>query len=94
MTTEALKPYRDEIDRLDDQIIDLLARRMDIVRQVAGIKSRENLALIQSDRVTEVRERCAARGVPLGLNPGFVRRLWGLIIDEAHEMEQDIISRT
>ncbi len=94
MTSEVLKPFRDEIDQIDDQIVDLLARRMDIVRQVGGLKKRDNITLVQSDRVCEVRERCAGRGVSGGLNPGFIRRLWGLIIDEAHELEQDIISRT
>lgn len=94
MPNEALKPFRDRIDQIDDQMIDLLARRMDIVRQVGAIKKRDHMPLVQTDRVCEVRERCAARGMAGGLNPGFVRRLWGTIIDEAHELEQDIISRT
>lgn len=89
---ESLKPLRNRIDALDDQIIDLLAERMDIVRQVGGIKAREGLDLIQSDRVVEVRERCAERGAKKGLNPGMVRNMYTLIIDEAHQMEQSIIS--
>lgn len=94
MPNETLKPFRDLIDLIDDQMVDLLAQRMDIVRQVGAIKKRENMNLVQTDRVCEVRERCAARGIAGGLNPGFVRRLWETIIDEAHELEQDIISRT
>ncbi len=90
---EILKPLRDEIDALDDQIIDLLAKRMDIVRQVGQIKSSLNIDVVQQDRVVEVRERCARRGALKGLNPGMVRNIYTLIIDEAHENEQAIAAQ-
>lgn len=89
---ETLGPLRAKIDAIDDQIIDLLAQRTDLVREVGAIKGRYHLDLIQSDRVVEVRERCAERGAKMGLNPGMVRNMYTLIIDEAHQMEQSIIS--
>ena len=91
---EDLKPYRARIDALDDQIIDLLAERMDIVREVGTIKAQKNIATVQHDRVVEVRERNAERGAKKGLNPGMVRRIYTAIIDEAHEIEQALSSRT
>jgi len=91
---ESLKPFRARIDALDDKIIDLLAERMDIVREVGNVKARENIATVQSDRVVEVRERCAQRGAKLGLNPGMVRKIYGIIIDEAHEIEQVLSSKS
>lgn len=87
---EVLKSHRDQIDVLDDQIIDLLAQRMDIVREIGLIKAKQNIAAIQHDRVVEVRERCAQRGALKGLNPGMVRKVYGIIFDEAHEIEQAI----
>ncbi|PZQ45353.1 MAG: chorismate mutase [Micavibrio aeruginosavorus] len=89
---EPLKPLRAKIDALDDQIIDLLAERMDVVREVGATKARENITLIQSDRVNEVRERCAERGAKKGVNPELIRKIYTAIIDEAHQMEQLIIS--
>ena len=91
---EVLKPYRDRIDVLDNKIIDLLAERMDIVREVGATKAREKIDLIQWGRVDEVRERCAARGEVKKLNPDMVRKIYTLIIDEAHQLEQDIISKS
>lgn len=91
---EALKVQRARIDALDDKIVDLLAERMDIVREVGLIKAKNNITLIQSDRVNEVRERCAERGAKQGLNPELVRRIYSEIIDEAHQMEQLIISKS
>lgn len=91
---EALKPFRARIDALDDKIVDLLAERMDIVREVGVVKARENIQTVQHDRVVEVRERCAERGAKLGLNPGMVRKIYTAIIDEAHEIEQTISAKS
>ena len=91
---EALKEQRARIDALDDKIVDLLAERMDIVREVGAIKAKNSITLIQTDRVNEVRERCAERGAKKGLNPELIRRIYNEIIDEAHQMEQLIISKS
>lgn len=90
---EALKQQRARIDALDDKIIDLLAERMDIVREVGAIKAKNNIATVQEDRVNEVRERNAQRGATKGLNPGMIRKIYTAIIDEAHEIEQGLSSR-
>lgn len=87
---EVLKPYRARIDALDDQIIDLLAQRMNVVREVGHIKARDGIAPVQAERMVEVRERCALRGAEKGLNPGMVRKIYNIIFDEAHEIEQTI----
>lgn len=89
-----LKEQRARIDALDDRIVDLLAERMDVVREVGMIKAKNKIDLIQSDRVNEVRERCAVRGANKGLNPEMIRRIYTEIIDEAHQMEQLIISKS
>ncbi len=89
---EALKDQRARIDALDDKIVDLLAERMDIVREVGVIKARNKIALMQTDRINEVRERNAQRAAKKGLNPELVRRIYNDIMDEAHQMEQLIIS--
>ncbi len=91
---ETLKPYRARIDELDDRIIDLLAERMDIVREVGMVKARDHINTVQPDRVVEVRERNAERALKKGLNPNLVRKIYTLIIDEAHEVEQGIAARS
>ncbi len=90
---EILKPHRARIDALDDQIIDLLAQRMDIVREVGGIKAREHIAPVQAGRVEQVCNRCAEMGAQKGLNPDMVRKIYMAIIDEAHDMERAIANK-
>jgi 4-amino-4-deoxychorismate mutase len=87
---EILKPYRRQIDDLDDRIVDLLAQRMEIIREVGALKFRENIDAVLKDRVDEVRERAVARGCEKGLDPDLVRRLYSILIDYSCNLEDEI----
>jgi chorismate mutase len=88
---EILKPYRKRIDDLDDRIIDLLAERIDVIREVAALKTELGIPAVLQDRVDEVRERCIARGVEKGLDADFVRDLYVRIISYSCDLEDSLI---
>lgn len=90
---QVLKHHRESIDRLDDQIVRLLAERYGIVRQVAAIKAEHGIPSVLEDRVQEVIERNAATAAVSGLDPELVRRLYRVIIDEACAMEDRLCGR-
>lgn len=87
---EILKPYRLKIDSLDDQIVDLLVAREDIIREVANLKAEENIPAVLQDRVDEVRERCIARATEKGADPDLIRELYTRIIDFSCNLEEEI----
>ncbi len=91
---EILKPYRAAIDALDDQIVDLLARRVEIIRAVGDLKAVHNIPVVLEDRVEAVRERCAQRGAEKGLDPDMVRQLYTTLITHCCDIERDIIQNT
>lgn len=88
---ELLKPYREKIDTLDDAIVDLLAERMNVVREVAALKAEHGIPAILEDRIEAVRERCARHGAEKGLDEEFIRRLYTLLITHACDIEEEII---
>ncbi len=88
---EILKPYRDRIDALDDQIVDLLAERIGIIREVGALKAAQNIPPVLQDRVDEVRERCAARAAEKGLDADMVRGLYDRLIRHCCDLEAEII---
>ena len=55
-----LRPFRGQIDALDDKIMALLAKRFAIVRRVGELKAAHNFPSYISDRVVEVLEHVAA----------------------------------
>lgn len=85
-----LKPFRHQIDGLDDRIMKLLKKRFAVVRKVARIKAENDLPSYISDRVVQVRERNAATAKKYGIDPDFVRMLYSLIIYQSCA-EEDII---
>ncbi len=82
---------RAELDRIDPQLIELLGRRFEIARLVAGVKATNDIPVMQHDRVRVVKERNARLGSEAGLDPAFVERLFGLIIDEMCRVEDAIV---
>ncbi len=87
-----MKPYRDRIDALDDRIVDLLAERAGIIREVARVKFREGIPAVLQDRVDAVRERAAARAAAQGLDPDVVRKIYAELIDFSCGLEEDIMT--
>lgn len=85
-----LEEYRDQIDALDEKLIDLLARRFDIVSAVGHLKSQENLSVVQPERAQAVIDRAASLARVKGLDPDFVRKIYEDLIDHAHKLENSI----
>lgn len=90
-STGALQGYRDEIDELDDALLNALARRLEVCRNVARFKLREGLPMMQPERIDVVLERCAALGSARQIDPDFTKKLYRLIIDETCSIENAII---
>ncbi|MCX7633654.1 MAG: chorismate mutase, partial [Turneriella sp.] len=61
-----MKDLREQIDRIDAEIVRLIGQRAEIAREIAAQKSRENLPLYQPDREQQVYEKIAR------LNPGIL----------------------
>lgn len=89
MSDKELSDFRLEIDDLDDQLVALLARRMDIVRHVAVYKHHNNIPAVLPERIEEVCKNVIEAGEMLGLNKTYVKDIWTRIIDEACAYEQE-----
>src|SRR5262245_45403683 len=83
-----LKPYRRKIDQLDDRILALLGQRFGVVKKVAAIKIKHDIPNYIGDRVEEVRNRAVAGGMKYGIDPGFMRTLYTMIIYQSCAVEE------
>lgn len=88
---DVLTAFRKELNSLDEEIVRLLGRRYEICRAVAHHKREHGIPMMQPGRVNEVKERCARMAGDHNVDPDFARRLFGMIIDEACRMEDEII---
>jgi chorismate mutase-like protein len=88
---DKLSEFRRRVNSLDENLLDLLGERFDICREVARYKRAERIPMMQSARVQEVKERCAQLSIKRRLDPGFVQKLYTLIIEESCRTEDEII---
>ena len=89
---QILQNHRARIDTIDDKIVDLLAEREAIIREVADIKAAHGIPAVLPDRVEEVRERAAARAAEHGIDAEFVRTLYQQLIDFSCDLEERLIA--
>lgn len=82
---------RGEIDKIDEQIVLLLAIRMDIVNEVAEIKKGSDIPVIIPERIEEVVVRAREKAGEYGVSPDLVEDTFRKIINHACEQESEII---
>ena len=58
---EELKVLRDKIDKIDNDIVDLYARRMELAKQIGIIKGDENKGVVDSGREKEIINRVTSK---------------------------------
>jgi chorismate mutase-like protein len=75
-----LKPHREQIDKIDRQILKLLGERFGVVRKVAKIKIKHDIPAFIGDRVDEVRNNAVRNGVKYGIDADFIKTLYTTII--------------
>lgn len=89
---QTLKEYRANIDELDEKLVKLLAARFDVCRLVAKYKDQYGIPMMQTDRIREIQERCERLGQTYGVDPGFLQRLFDLVVSESCRLEDEIMS--
>ncbi len=78
-----LQDLRDRIDELDESLIEVIAKRMEIARNIGTYKNENNIAILQPERFREILNTRSAKGRENKLSSEFVITLFGLIHKES-----------
>lgn len=89
---ENINTLRQEIDKIDRQILDLLAMRMDNARKIAFHKMKNNIAILQPTRWEEIIKSRVKEGVEKKLAEDFVTRLYQFIHEESIRQQEQVVS--
>lgn len=87
-----LGQFRDQLDSIDAQFIELLAQRMNVVSEIGDYKSEQNLNILQLKRWEKVREQGTELGKSLGLSEKFLTQLLRMIHKEAILIQNDVMN--
>ena len=86
-----LAGWRSEIDDIDEELLHLLARRMEVSAQIGEYKKRNNVAVVQMDRWKKILEDHIATGNDMGLSPQLINEVFEAIHQASIERQSRIM---
>lgn len=92
-TTEGISQLRSQIDDLDNQLMDLLAKRMRVCREIGQYKKEHNMTVLQTGRYNEILDKRGAQGSLCGMAPEFVKQVFEQIHEESVRQQIEIINK-
>ncbi len=82
---------REEIDKIDDGIVRLLAKRMKVAEEIGEYKQRNDVTVLQPSRINEIIQTRIAQGQKLNLSKEFIINLYELIHEEAVRHQEEML---
>lgn len=87
-----LTKLRDQIDQLDDNLIDILEKRMNISETIGKYKKENNITIFQSGRWKEILEKRITDGERKGLSTEFITRVFKAIHQESINRQNRVMN--
>ena len=92
-TTESLNELRKQIDECDNDLIQLLAKRMRVCREIGTYKKEHGVNILQTGRYNEILDKRGAQGVLCGMDQDFIKKVFEAIHEESVRQQMEIINR-
>ena len=92
-TTENLNELRSQIDECDNNIIEILAKRMRVCREIGTFKKEHGMTILQTGRYNEILEKRGAQGEACSMSADFIRHIFEAIHEESVRQQMEIINQ-
>ena len=90
--SNSLNNLRAQIDVLDNQLIELLGKRMKISDGIGQLKRQKNVAVLQTKRWNEILGKMVLEGEEKGLSEEFILKMFKAIHQESINHQEKIIN--
>lgn len=87
-----LNNLRAQIDIIDNQLIEILGKRMDVADGIGELKKNRNVAVLQTNRWNAILGKMILEGETKGLSEEFVLRMFKAIHQESINHQEKIIN--
>lgn len=89
---ENIDQLREQIDVIDENLLSLLASRMNLSRSIGKYKKEHNIAILQTSRWDAVLSQMKERAESYGLSAEFVSAIFNAIHEESVQEQNKILS--
>lgn len=90
-TTENLSQLRRQIDELDNNLLELLARRMRVSEEIGQYKKEHNMPILQAQRYDEILKKRISQAEQMGMDGEFMKTVLVAIHEESVRHQQKIM---
>jgi chorismate mutase len=92
-TTENLSILRRQIDELDNNLLELLAKRMRVSDEIGQYKKEHDMPILQTQRYDEILKNRIANAEKMGMSAEFMKTVLVAIHEESVRHQQEIMKR-
>ncbi|WNB18617.1 bifunctional 3-deoxy-7-phosphoheptulonate synthase/chorismate mutase type II [Marivirga arenosa] len=85
-----LEGIRDQIDETDKELLEVLSRRLELVKKIGQYKKEKNVAIFQLDRWNKIIENRPVWAKKLHLDADFIKSIYQDIHDESIRIQTEI----
>lgn len=83
ISSDTLNTFRNEIDALDSDLVAILAKRMEISRQIGKYKANEGMPVINRERYSRLLSDLIKLGENQQLDKDFLKKIFSIIHEES-----------
>lgn len=88
-----LETLRNKIDSIDQQMLELLTQRMNVVEEIGKYKSENQVTILQLRRWEKIMSSRIKLGKKLGLSEDFVKKLLELVHKESIQRQTEVMNK-
>ena len=91
-STENLQLLRQQIDRIDTDLLEILAKRMEVAREIGRYKKEHRMPVVQAARYNDVIRTRVENGSAMQMDPDFLKTILLAIHDESVRQQIEVIN--
>jgi len=88
-----LEELRMQIDKLDDEVLQLMEQRMGVSEKIGIFKKEHNVTILQTNRWNELLKKRINVGLSKGLSEEFVQKIYSAIHEESIQLQKTVMNK-
>lgn len=91
--TDKLSQFRNMIDEVDDELINVFKKRMSIIEQIGHYKKEHEITIFQLDRWQEILRTRSQWAEKLGIPKSFIEKMCQHLHEESIRIQTDVMNK-
>jgi chorismate mutase len=90
---DKLSDYRNQIDEIDEELLEILGRRMQVVNEIGEYKNQHEITILQLKRWSFIIEDRLKKGLKYNIEKNFLLELLELMHSESMRIQTEIMNK-